>query len=148
MLKALLTLLLLASVPAFAQHSDQHASPASSPAPHASTDPQYSRFRQEMDAGMGAMMKEMHAPGYSGNPDVDFLAMMIAHHQGAVEMARLELMHGRDPAARRLAEDIIASQAVEIEGMKRRLTALRTGQGAEAEEYPALGGTRGPVDKR
>ena len=98
-----------------------------------------------MDAGMGTMMKDMHGPGYGGNPDVDFLAMMIPHHEGAVEMARLVLVHGRDPATRRLAEDIIASQTVEIESMKRRLAALRAGQGRNADKFPALGGTRGPV---
>jgi uncharacterized protein (DUF305 family) len=142
MLKSLLALLFLASIPALAQHSHE---PANARAVQRSSDPQYSRFRREMDAGMGTMMKDMHAPGYSGNPDVDFLAMMIAHHQGAVEMARLELVHGRDPATRRLAEDIIATQTVEIDGMKRRLTALRTSRAGGAEEYPALGGTRGPA---
>src|SRR5256885_7080247 len=105
------------------------------------------RFAAEMDAGMRRMMHDMHTAGYSENPDADFLAMMIAHHQGAVEMARLELVHGRDPATRRLAEDIIGSQTVEIDGMKRRLTALRTARAGDAEEYPALGGTRGPVHK-
>ena len=101
-------------------------------------------FRREMDRGMARMMEQMHAPGYSGAPDVDFLAMMIPHHQGAVEMARLELIHGRDPATRRLAEDIIASQQVEIEGMLRRLAQLRGEAGREAPDgFPALGGTRG-----
>jgi uncharacterized protein (DUF305 family) len=46
------------------------------------------RFAREMKAGMQTMMKDMHAPGFTGNPDVDFLAMMIPHHRGAVEMAR------------------------------------------------------------
>jgi uncharacterized protein (DUF305 family) len=89
------------------------------------------------------MMHDMHAPGFTGNPDIDFLAMMIPHHEGAVEMARLALIHGRDPVTRRLAEDIIASQVVEIEGMKRRLAMLR--KGIPQPEFPALGGTRGPV---
>ena len=43
----------------------------------------------------------MHASGYTGNPDVDFLAMMIPHHEGAVEMARLVLVYGKDPLTRR-----------------------------------------------
>ena len=106
------------------------------------TDRQRRDFLQGMNAGMGKMMRDMHAPGYTGDADVDFLAMMIPHHEGAVEMARLVLVHGRDPATRRLAEDIIASQVVEIEAMKRRLALLRTK--STADEYPALGGTRGP----
>ena len=83
--------------------------------------------------------------GWSGNADIDFLAMMVPHHAGAVDMARLLLQHGRDPAARMLAEEIIASQTVEMESMTRRLAALRRGPAAvDAEGFPALGGTRGP----
>jgi uncharacterized protein (DUF305 family) len=100
-----------------------------------------SPFTSGLQAGMARMMREMHAAGSTGNPDADFLAMMIPHHAGAVEMARLELVHGRDPATRRLAEDIIASQTVEIEAMRRRLAMLR-GE-LSPEDYPALGGTRG-----
>ena len=102
-------------------------------------------FQRDMDAAMARMMQDMHAPGYSGNADIDFLAMMIPHHAGAVEMARLVLQHGRDPATRQLAQDIIAGQTIEIEGMTRRLAALRQGhQTDDAKEFPALGGTRGP----
>lgn len=90
-------------------------------------------------------MDDMHVPGYTGNADIDFLAMMIPHHAGAVDMARLVLEHGRDPATRRLAEEIIASQTVEIESMARRLQMLRRGpEKPGAETFPALGGTRGP----
>ena len=49
-----------------------------------------------MDAGMARMMQDMHSPGYTGQPDSDFLATMIPHHEGAVDMARLVLIHGRD----------------------------------------------------
>lgn len=102
-------------------------------------------FAQEMHAGMERMMHDMHAAGSTGDPDADFLAMMIPHHEGAVEMARLVLVHGRDPATRRLAEEIIASQAIEIEAMKRRLAILRGQARPTEDEFPALGGTRGPV---
>ena len=103
-------------------------------------------FRHAMDAGMARMMKDMHAPGYSGNVDVDFLAMMIPHHAGAVEMARLVLTHGRDPATRMLAQEIIAGQTIEIEGMTRRLAVLQAPRRASrtGDDFPALGGTRGP----
>jgi uncharacterized protein (DUF305 family) len=98
-----------------------------------------------MDASMARMMQDMHRPGYWGNADVDFLAMMIPHHAGAVDMARLVLQHGRDPATRRLAEEIIAGQTIEIEGMTRRLAALRQGGGVtRSPGFPTLGGTRGP----
>jgi uncharacterized protein (DUF305 family) len=104
----------------------------------------FARFASAMDAGMETMMHGMHAPGYTGNPDVDFLAMMIPHHEGAVEMARLALKHGRDPLTRRLAEDIIAGQTAEIEGMRRRLAILRERADPDPGGFPALGGTRGP----
>lgn len=104
-----------------------------------------SAFEREMDASMAAMMQAMHAPGYSGDADADFLAMMVPHHQGAIDMARLVLQHGRDPVTRQLAEEIIAGQAVEIEGMTWRLAMLRQGRSARGDaEFPALGGTRGP----
>ena len=101
-------------------------------------------FQRDMRAGMARMMQNMHSPGYSGDADADFLAMMIPHHAGAVDMARLVLQHGRDPATRQLAEEIIATQTVEIESMTRRLAALRQSGDRRSTEFPALGGTRGP----
>jgi hypothetical protein len=52
--------------------------------------------------------------------------------------------NGRDPATRRLAEEIIAGQTVEIEGMTRRLRTLREKGSDGSPDFPALGGTRGP----
>ena len=112
---------------------------------------QFENFASEMNVGMAKMMTDMHAPGYTGDPDIDFLEMMIPHHEGAVDMARLVLEHGTDPVTRKLAEEIIGSQRVEIEGMQRRLLALRHGASrTDPDGYPALGGTRGerkPVSK-
>jgi uncharacterized protein (DUF305 family) len=73
-----------------------------------------SAFEADMTLGMARMMQDMHSPGYTGRPDADFLAMMIPHHEGAVDMARLVLIHGRDPMVRQIAEEIIASQTVAI----------------------------------
>jgi len=100
-------------------------------------------FAPQMDAGMQTMMNNMHAPGYTGNPDVDFLAMMIPHHEGAVEMARLVLVYGKDPLTRRLAEEIIASQTAEVAAMRERLAILRRGDDPTPGGFPALHGTRG-----
>jgi hypothetical protein len=105
--------------------------------------PTFRRFVREMDVGMDRMMKDMHAPGYTGNADVDFLAMMIPHHEGAVEMARLVLVHGKDPLTRQLADEIIASQTAEIAAMRQRLAILRRGDDPEPGGFPALQGTRG-----
>lgn len=104
-------------------------------------------FVRQMDAAMKKMMDDMHAPGYTGNPDVDFLAMMIPHHQGAVDMARLALIYGNDPLTRRLAEEIIASQTVEISAMRERLAILRRGEDPNPSGFPALHGTRGGTER-
>ncbi len=105
--------------------------------------PEFKRFMDEMNAGMEEMMKDMHSAGYSGDPDVDFLAMMIPHHEGAIEMARLVLIYGNDPMVRTLAEDIIATQRAEIESMKKRLIILKKRQELDPEGFPAIEGTRG-----
>jgi len=102
-------------------------------------------FAAEMHAGMNRMMAGMEAAPMTGDPDVDFLAMMIPHHEGAVEMARLLLIHGKDPLVRRLAEEIIASQQTEIAAMRERLNVLRARPDVNPGGFPALGGTRGPV---
>ena len=60
----------------------------------------------------------------SGDPDRDFAAMMIPHHQGAVDMAKVELQFGKNPVLRRLAQGIIVEQLQEIEVMQRELRQL------------------------
>ena len=143
MRRYLILLAWLVAGPVLAQHRHEHdlrANPA-----RGTFDSAFAGFAREMDAGMEKMMNDMHAPGYTANADIDFLAMMIPHHEGAVEMARLELIHGHDPLTRKLAEEIIASQVVEIEGMKRRLEILRIKPDPDPGDFPALGGTRGPA---
>ena len=98
-------------------------------------------FARGMHRSMDEMMRGMGGP-MSGDPDRDFLAMMIPHHRGAVEMARLALLHCSDPLVRQLAGEIIASQKAEIASMQGRLRALETG--GTGQEFPAVSGTRGP----
>jgi uncharacterized protein (DUF305 family) len=58
------------------------------------------------------------AIAYSGNADVDFVKGMLPHHQGAVDMAKIALEHGKDPKVRKLAREIIKAQNTEITFMK------------------------------
>ena len=102
-------------------------------------------FSAEMHQAMVKMSKDMEAAPMTGDPDKDFLTMMIPHHEGAVEMARLVLLYGRDPLVRQLAEEIIAAQQAEITTMRQRLEILKTGRDMTPGGFPALGGTRGPA---
>jgi uncharacterized protein (DUF305 family) len=72
--------------------------------------PAMERAMQHMRQGMGG--------GMSGNPDVDFARMMIPHHEGAIEMARSQLEHGKDPQLRQMAQEIIQAQEREIATLK------------------------------
>ncbi|MFN4203733.1 MAG: DUF305 domain-containing protein [Tabrizicola sp.] len=67
-------------------------------------------------------MHEGMAIAFTGNADVDFIKGMIPHHQGAVEMAKIVLEHGKDPEVRKLAEGIIAAQEAEIQWMQEWLS--------------------------
>jgi uncharacterized protein (DUF305 family) len=58
---------------------------------------------------------------FSGNADVDFVKGMVPHHQGAVDMAKVVLEHGKDPSLKKLARDIIKAQDKEIAFMQRWL---------------------------
>lgn len=76
-----------------------------------------SAFLAENEAAMTRMMSAMEAKP-SGDIDRDFVAMMAPHHQGAIDMAVLELRYGKNEQLRRIAQEIIVSQMQEIAAMK------------------------------
>ena len=71
-----------------------------------------------------ARMHRAMAASPTGDPDRDFAAMMIPHHEGAVEMAEAELRFGKDERLRRLAQGIIVEQRQEIAVMREVLELL------------------------
>ena len=74
-------------------------------------------FFAENQAAMGRMMAAMDINS-SGDADADFTAMMIPHHQGAIDMAQAELRYGRNEQLRRIAQEIIVEQQQEIAAMR------------------------------
>jgi uncharacterized protein (DUF305 family) len=72
----------------------------------------------DLDKSMERMHVEMQKVHYSGNADADFASLMVPHHQGAVQMAEVELQFGSDPRLRRLAQEIILTQQSEIDVMR------------------------------
>src|SRR5215213_11298566 len=66
---------------------------------------------------LNKMMKDMHMQP-TGDADKDFVMMMIPHHQGAIDMAKVELKFGKDKKLRHMAEMIVKAQEQEIKAMK------------------------------
>jgi uncharacterized protein (DUF305 family) len=74
-------------------------------------------FLKENDDAMAKMMNDM-AIKPTGDVDHDFTAMMIPHHEGAIDMAQAELQYGRDQKLLRIAQEIVVEQLQEIAAMR------------------------------
>jgi uncharacterized protein (DUF305 family) len=78
-----------------------------------------------VDTALTETMSTMHDAIYdvqlTGKPDIDFARLMIPHHQGAIDMAKVELLFGTDARLRRLAQEIIVTQESEIQLMQKIL---------------------------
>src|SRR5258708_29570231 len=84
---------------------------------HDADDDAQAAFLAENTAAMSKMMAAM-AVRPSGDVDKDFVATMVPHHRGAIEMAQAELRHGRNEQLRRIAQEIIVDQTQEIAAMQ------------------------------
>ncbi|OOG66739.1 CopM family metallochaperone [Sinorhizobium sp. A49] len=111
---AALALTVSLHAPVLAQdHSNMHHGSADAAAPAGDTSPSSKAF-----AEANARMHKGMDIAFTGNADADFVRGMIAHHQGAIDMAKVELEYGKDEQLRKLAEDIIKAQEGEIKMMK------------------------------
>jgi uncharacterized protein (DUF305 family) len=84
----------------------------------AQMEPRATSFVHAMNESMDRMDNGMKSAPMNGNVDHDFATMMIPHHQGAIDMARAELLYGKDPVMRRMAEEILVDQQSEIQAMQ------------------------------
>jgi Tfp pilus assembly protein PilV len=100
-----------------------------------------SQFIADSTAAMNRMMTAMQIQP-SGNADSDFVAMMVPHHQGAIDMARAELLYGQNETLRRMAQEIIVTQQSEIVAMQQALgqssNPSPTGPGSMTTDMPAM----------
>jgi Uncharacterized protein conserved in bacteria len=99
------------------------------PTQRATNDPDWS----ELIAAMDKMHAAMGTVERSSNSDLDFVRLMLPHHQAAIDMAKTQLLYGKDVQMRRLAQEIITDQQLEIELMQRWLKQQEVNQTAPAD---------------
>ena len=87
-----------------ASHADMSKSPAGMPG----------KGSEAMHRSMMSGMQKMNAMKPTGDTDKDFAMMMKMHHQQALNMAEMELAHGKSPDMLAMAKQIIAAQKKEI----------------------------------
>jgi len=119
--------ILVLTAPAFAQRQDQGNRPMPNTQGHQGmmpgqdmpgmTMPSDPASRAYMEA-MRKMNQDMMGKPMTGDADRDFATMMMTHHQGAMDMARVELDHGKDPTLKKMAQKVIDDQSKEIKELQ------------------------------
>lgn len=71
-----------------------------------------------LSGAMKTMHRSMAEVSPSKDSDLNFVQLMLPHHQAAIDMAKAELQYGVDPQMRRLAQEILTDQQSEIELMR------------------------------
>lgn len=77
---------------------------------------------KEYKASMMRMIQAMPAK-FTGDADIDFMRQMKTHHQAAIDMAKVALANGKDPAVKKLATEIVSAQEKEIKTIDQWLKA-------------------------
>lgn len=94
------------------------ASPAPQGLASSKSDETTGTARVAIEKAMEKMHARMASIKPSGDTDVDFVRLMLPHHQAALEMAKAEIAYGEDSQMRRLAQEIVTDQQSEIELME------------------------------
>jgi hypothetical protein len=103
-------------------------------------------FMSENESAMSRMMTDMMVKP-TGDIDRDFVAMMIPHHQGAIDMAQIELRYGQNELLRRLAHEIVTNQQQEITVMRLAVDDERPpSAGSSTQPAPASSAPKMPHD--
>lgn len=104
----LASILLCGPVSSFAQNGQAQSSAESD-------------FSTPSHAAMQKMQDDMMKTPMTGDPDHDFAAMMIPHHQGAIDMAKAYTEHGKDPKLVKMAKKMVSDQEREIKVLNKWL---------------------------
>ncbi|MDB5203798.1 MAG: hypothetical protein JWQ27_3207 [Ferruginibacter sp.] len=116
---------------------------------HLSAEDSLAMKANPMLASMTAGMDKMMSMKMSGDPDYDFAAMMIAHHQAAIDMSLVEIEKGTDPAIVEMAKAIKLAQVTEISRMEAYLRSRTDIDGlnlSKEQEPEAMSGMMSMMD--